>query len=177
MAEDGIDDYAMAKRKAARQLGLPEDAAMPNNAEIEAELRVYQALYQSEEQPLILRALRQAALEVMRFLEDFRPYLTGAVLEGTAGSHSDIDIELYAESAKEVEIFLLNSGLRFEHGRLPAAVPDGPEAVLELDWHDAPVRLTVYDTLAERTRRSTRAGRPIERARIPAVEALLEEGP
>src|SRR5690554_1902322 len=47
MAEDGIADFGFAKRKAARQLGLPEKTeALPTNAEIEAELRAWQALYQ-----------------------------------------------------------------------------------------------------------------------------------
>src|SRR5512145_2523722 len=39
MAEDGIDDFALAKRKAARQLGVTEAQALPGNDEIEAELR------------------------------------------------------------------------------------------------------------------------------------------
>ena len=39
MAEDGIDDFALAKRKAARQLGAPDTEALPANQEIEAELR------------------------------------------------------------------------------------------------------------------------------------------
>ena len=45
MAEDGIDDFALAKRKAARQLGAPETEALPRNDEIEDELRAYRALY------------------------------------------------------------------------------------------------------------------------------------
>jgi hypothetical protein len=39
MAEVGIADYGLAKRTAARQLGAPETDELPNNAEIEAELR------------------------------------------------------------------------------------------------------------------------------------------
>ena len=49
MAEDGIDDFALAKRKAARQLGAAETEALPANDEVEAELRAYRALYQPEE--------------------------------------------------------------------------------------------------------------------------------
>jgi hypothetical protein len=44
MAEDGITDYHQAKRKAARQLGLPEHTSFPDNAEVEAELRAYRSL-------------------------------------------------------------------------------------------------------------------------------------
>jgi hypothetical protein len=50
MAEDGITDYHHAKRKAARQLGLPEHTTYPDNAEVEAELRAYRNIYQDDEQ-------------------------------------------------------------------------------------------------------------------------------
>ena len=38
LAEDGAQDYAYAKRKAARQLGSTDDHCLPTNAEIEQEL-------------------------------------------------------------------------------------------------------------------------------------------
>ena len=41
MAEDGIDDFALAKRKAARQLGLGDSQALPANEEVEAQLRAF----------------------------------------------------------------------------------------------------------------------------------------
>ena len=52
MAEDGIDDYAMAKRKAARRLGAPETESLPANEEIASALRAYQLLYQADEHQL-----------------------------------------------------------------------------------------------------------------------------
>ena len=50
MAEDGIEDYGLAKRKAARQLGMPDARRLPNNDEIDAALREYQGIYQSDDQ-------------------------------------------------------------------------------------------------------------------------------
>ena len=49
MAEDGVDDFGLAKRKAARTLGAAETQALPGYDQIEAELRAYRALYQAEE--------------------------------------------------------------------------------------------------------------------------------
>src|SRR5262245_19583622 len=77
MAEEGIDDYGFAKRKAARALGASESDALPNNDEIEIEQRAYQALFQEEEHPERLRELRQTALEIMNLLAPYHPYLTG----------------------------------------------------------------------------------------------------
>jgi len=36
------------------------------------------------------------------------------VLNGTAGEHADIVIQLFADNGKEVVIYLLNSGVQFE---------------------------------------------------------------
>src|ERR1700691_111360 len=88
MAEDGIDDFAHAKRKAARQLGAPSTQSLPNNDEIEAELKAYRQLYQGVEHPTLIQELRRKALTAMRFFEKFDPYLAGGVLKGSAGSHS-----------------------------------------------------------------------------------------
>lgn len=173
MAEDGIDDYGLAKRKAARQLGAPETEALPNNAEIEAELRAYQAFYQEDELRERLREMRRTAVDAMRLLAPFRPYLTGSVLDGTAGRYAAIELEAFPDSAKEVEIFLLNHGIKFDQNEPRRGGPEVPECVLTFDSGDFPVRLSLYEPDAERSQKR-RNGRPSERARLPTVESLLD---
>lgn len=172
MAEDGITDYHRAKKKAARQLGLPEHAAFPDNAEVEAELRAYRTLYQGEEHEALIAALRHTALELLDLLADFQPYLTGSVLEGTAGEHSHIDILLFADSAKEVEIFLLNRGIDVSH-----AEPrnERVEAVLRIETDTADANLIILSPTLERVSLKRRDGRPHERIRADALRALLKE--
>ncbi len=114
MLEHGIRDYGLAKRKAARQLGAPESHSLPGNDEIEAALRAHQALYRPEEHRTVLRALREQALAVLHSLARFDPVLVGGVLNGTASRHSDIEIELYADSSKDFEHYLLNEGIAFK---------------------------------------------------------------
>lgn len=114
MAEDGISDFAYAKKKAGRQLGVVENSVLPSNAEIEEELKLYNALFLSDEQPENLRELRKNALFTMQLLAQFNPHLTGAVLDGTAGMFAETHIHLFADSIKEVEIFLLNQQIPFE---------------------------------------------------------------
>ena len=83
-------------------------------AEIEEEIRIYHELYHSDSQPQALRQLREDALVVMELFKRFNPYLTGSVLDGTAGLNSETHIHLFADSAKEVEIFLLNQQIPYE---------------------------------------------------------------
>lgn len=171
MAEDGISDFGFAKRKAARQLGASDADALPTNAEIEAELRAWQALYQDEEQAERVLEMRRAAVEVMRLLDPFHPYLTGGALDGTAGRYTEVEIELFPESAKEVEIFFLNEDIRYEHREPRRTAPNTPEAIISFEWDQVPIRLSIYHAHAERVGR-----RHGERARLPAVEALIRAG-
>ena len=176
IAEDGISDYGFAKRKAARQLGAVNADELPNNAEIEAEVRTYLSVFQDEEHLERQMVMRLAAVEIMRELQPFRPYLTGAVLDGTAGRYSEIEIGLFPESAKEVEIFFLNNSVTYEHREPRRNQPDAPEAILVFDWDDIPVKLRIYSPDIERlTRRGPHGTRQMERARLAAVEALIKE--
>ena len=179
MAEDGIEDFAMAKRKAARQLGAGDTQSLPNNDEIETELRVYQALYQGEEQRQRLCHLRSQALAAMEQLADFKPYLTGPVLRGTAGRYADIDLQVFADSCKDLEIFLLNHRIPYQTSELRHYSGDQARAVsvLSLDWQGTLVRVAVY--LPDDERRSLKTsplGRPLERAGLHAVRTLVADG-
>ena len=176
MAEDGIDDYALAKRKAARQLGAEDTQALPRNDEIEAELRSYRALYQADEHPQVIQELREIALDAMRALEGFNPYLTGPVLAGTAGPHAEIELQLFPDSAKDVEIFLLDRGVSFSTHEGRRFTGDRARAVsfISLTWDGIPVRLSVFDRRDERvTLKTSQAGKALERAGITEVGALL----
>jgi hypothetical protein len=179
MAEDGVDDFALAKRKAARQLGAGDTQSLPANEEVEAELRAYQALYQGDEQRDRVRTLREVALEAMRALAPFRPYLSGPVLKGTAGRYADIDLQLFTDDLKAVELFLLNRNMPYEVSEAHHYCGDEVRSVpiLRIDWDDVPVNLAVYAAKDERSAlKATPAGRPIERASIPAVSGLLDAG-
>lgn len=176
MAEDGIDDYGLAKRKAAHQLGADPRTGLPGNDEIERELRNYQALFQEEEQPERLRELRQAAVNLMHLLREFHPYLTGAVLDGTAGRYATIELDIFADSSKDVEIMLLSNNIRYQSDENLHHGHNAAETRLHLDWEACPVSLTVFPLTAERSHpRNVHTGRARARAAPSAVAALLLE--
>jgi hypothetical protein len=174
MAEDGIDNYGLAKRKAARALGASESESLPTNEEIETELRAYQSLYQEGEHPQRLKELRQVALAVMELFDAFRPYLTGSVLDGTAGRYAEIEIDLFSDSGKDIEIFLLSHDISYQIAEFSRQSPDAPEIRLRLLSGEIPVVLSVFPPKAERQqRRSPHTGRGHPRARASTVAELL----
>lgn len=116
MAEDGITDHAFAKRKAAKQLGASDSRHLPSNEEIDIALRSFRQLFQHETHPVILRRLREEALDTMRMLAAFHPYLTGSVLSGTAGEQSDINLILFSDDEKAVLLFLFKHNIVFKDG-------------------------------------------------------------
>jgi len=176
IAVDGVADFAAAKWKAARQAGLADSNLLPDNEEIEEALREYQALYQSEDQPAHLRRLREIALKAMRELESFRPALVGSVLSGTAGQHSDINLQLFADDTKALTMYLVNRRRRFEEST--RRVRRGDQLVevphIRIEVEGVTVTLTVLDRDDERSAaRSRFDDEPLARARIAEVEALL----
>jgi hypothetical protein len=129
MAEDGITDHAFAKRKAARQLGAADTQHLPSNQEVDDALHSYRALYQRDSHPGILYQLREEALTAMHLLAEFHPYLTGSVLSGTAGEHSDINLMLFSDDTKAVLLFLLKHKIDFEDGEWKVRVGGHEETV------------------------------------------------
>ena len=178
IAEDGAD-YSSAKRKAARKIvgnAKVSGNILPDNAQIEEEVRLYQELFLSDSQPARLLHLRKLALRLMTELARFNPYLTGAALNGTAGEHSDIYLQLFTESPKDVLIYLLNKNIQFEVSETPH-FKNGHEAVetvsFILEKEGIHLVLYVLDDLRGAIKTSTARG--LERADIGAVRALIAE--
>lgn len=185
MAEEGISDFGYAKKKAGKQLGISEASVLPTNAEIEEEIRLYHNIYNADEQPQELAKLRKAALMTMQIFERFNPHLTGSVLDGTAGKFSQTNIHLFADSAKEVEIFLLSQQIPFESSEKSYRVSDKPSKdkkekvrktvpVFTLETELGLQKLSVFDVDDMRVAvKRTVDGSNAERADISDLQALL----
>ncbi|MBI3286084.1 MAG: hypothetical protein HYZ65_14710 [Burkholderiales bacterium] len=168
IAEDGAD-YASAKRKAVKQLlgnHKVRGDVLPDNQQIEQEVREYNALFFGDTQPQRLLQLRLLALDLMQELERFNPYLVGAVLNGTAGQHSDIYLHLFTDNSKDVAIFLLNKDVDFEVSETFNNRNESIETLSFLRGQDG-VHLVLHDQDA------LRSGSRHERANLAALRALL----
>jgi len=173
LAEDGSLDYGSAKRKAARQLGAPDSGNLPDNQQIEEALRSYQALYRADETREQLALLRQVAVEYMERLADFDPHLTGPVLNGTAGRHAGINLQLFTDQQKEVEFLLMGLGTPYQAGEHRAAEAPGriyPRFVI--DDPRASVEIVVYPSAELRSMKRRQADGNPRRVRLPQARAL-----
>ena len=177
IAQDGAD-YGTARRKAARQvLGVdqPKPNMMPDDVQIEDEVRKYQALFGSAAHAERLLHLRETALAVMEALSDFNPYITGAVLNGTAGEHDDIHLQLFADSAKEVQIYLLNRNVNIDISETPhfKGGRHAPVETVSFPWMKEMVHAELYEYQDLRGALKPRAdGRP-QRLDAAGLRALI----
>ncbi|MFT3755031.1 MAG: hypothetical protein QM769_03655 [Pseudoxanthomonas sp.] len=111
MAESGLRDYPLARRKAASRLGISDEASLPNHREIEEALRQYQRLFAGDAHATELRTRREAALRALEFFAPFSPRLVGPVLDGTADAHSPVQLHLHADDTDAVARFLDEHGI------------------------------------------------------------------
>lgn len=178
MAEHGIRDFLVAKRKAAERFGVGDGAALlPKNSEIESALAEYQRLFGGALHLSALHAQRRAALLAMRCLPEFSPRLVGAVLAGTATAHSEVQLHLFADRAESVTLKLIDRGIR--HEVTEKRVRFNAEHVraypgVRFEMEEQPIEATVFPTDGIRQAPvSPVDGRPMRRASAVEVEALL----
>lgn len=106
MVEGGIDNFGLAKRKAAERLGVRGAGALPSNAQIEACRAERQRIFEPEHDSR-LTELRRIAVVTMEWLEPYRPRLVGPVLAGTATINSVIELHVFCDEPELVAATLV----------------------------------------------------------------------
>ena len=81
---------------------------------MEEAVREYIDIFCADTQPAELAALRRLALTWMERMEQFRPYLGGAVWNGTATRLSDIYIQMFCDDPKSAEMALIDNRVDYE---------------------------------------------------------------
>ena len=171
IVEHGLADWTLAKRKALRQLMLPDSTALPSNEEIEAALTEHHALFGGDAHAANLRRQREQALGWMRRLAPWDPLLVGGVAAGWATEHSDVRLELVADDPKAVEMDLAGHGVTY--AALPARDTDSATH-LRIDSPRGAIRIAIL-TPAQRRNRPRKNDEP--RLSAGALSALIEEEP
>lgn len=179
VVEEGLE-WGPAKRRAAKQLGLPPRTPLPDNDALEAAVREYIEIFCADTQPQELRALRELALVWMDRLQEFRPHLAGAVWRGTATRNSDIYIQLFCDDSKSAEIALINNNAQYDVTQVAGFHGEAVDA-LSISSLCKPlnevvgVHLMVYDYDDLRGARRNDAQGRSQRGDAEAVRQLLAE--
>lgn len=178
MARDGLQDPRQAKIRAARQLGIDDEASLPRDAVVREQLLDYQRLFGGDEPSRQLRIRREAALPALEFFQSFQPRLVGSVLDGTANALSPIRLHAFSEDPELFVRFLLDAKLpavqlpeqslrvnRETRARFPAWVFEADGLSFEI---------TVLPQALLRQAPLDADGQPMLRASLEALRRLLE---
>jgi hypothetical protein len=178
MVEERLDDFHLAKQKALAQLGLPSQMNLPSNSDIEAELALYQRLFKADSHPQQLQHLRETAVQAMRLLADFSPRLVGPVLYGTATEYSEVTLHLFTYTPEDVAFFLMEQGIPYTLSERRYRMS---QVLVYPSYHfvagDVEMVLVVFGIDDIRWSPPSKLdGKPMRRANLQAVEALLAAG-
>lgn len=179
MAEQGIDDFGIAKRKAAERLGATDASVLPKNTEIEKAIATHHRLFDAHTHNSTLSSLRGTALQAMRLLNRFEPRIVGPVLSGTASAHSEITLHLFADGSESVALHLMERGIPHRIGeRRMRYEPDRlvTYPVVQFIAGDKEIDAIVFPINGIRQSPSSPVdGRPMRRADTAQLESLLAQ--
>ena len=179
IVEQGVQDFGLAKRKAAERLGLKDRGSLPGNSEIESAVANHLTLFGRESHFDLLQMLRTAALSVMEILAPFDPRLVGPVLNGTAAAHSPVNLHVFADQPELVAMKLDECLMTYSpYERRLKSRRDRSEtyAGYRFNYGDASIEATIFPVDGMRQAPiSPVDGKPMKRADQAAVQRLLEE--
>ena len=178
MAEQGVEDFLLAKRKAAERFAITDASVLPKNSEIETALIAHQRLFNSHQHDDQVSRLRRSALQLMRALKEFHPRLVGSVLSGSASAHSEINVHVFVDRAERVAMTLRERGidhqdaqkkLRYEADRYVSY----PSFKFVAGTHAMEVVALPIDGIRQSPLSPVDA-KPMQRASIAEVELLVQ---
>ncbi|HSY30218.1 MAG TPA: hypothetical protein VK832_22075, partial [Burkholderiaceae bacterium] len=95
---------------------------------------------------------------------------------GTAGEHSDIHLHLFSDSAKDVEIYLINKNINFE---ISESVHFGNRTksveTVSFMWQNEGIHLALYEIDDMRNSLKSGTERRSERANADTIRELIAE--
>lgn len=178
IVEEGVQDYRLAKNKAAERLGMSDRGSLPRNGEIEEAVAEHLLIFRQDTHGNLLQSLRSAALSAMQMLSPFTPRLVGPVLAGTAGEHSAVNLHVFSDSAEQVAILLHDGGVSykpFERRYKSRRGRSETYAAFAFTHRNSTIEATVFPFDGIRQAPiSPVDGKPMRRADLAKVQEMLE---
>ena len=127
--EEGIKDYLYAKKKAAKSLGINENANLPTNSQIDKAIDEFNKIFNPNIDIEFLQQFKTQALELMSIFKNFKPHLMNQLSQGVIPKFPEIKINLFADNLKDVEYVLLNSQLSYDFKEVKMNTKEGKHSV------------------------------------------------
>jgi len=179
IVEQGIQDFRLAKTKAAERLGLTGRGSLPGNSEIQDAVSEHLKLFGRESHLNLLQMMRRAALSAMEILSPFNPRLVGPVLNGTAATNSAVNLHVFSDTPELIAMKLDEQQMSYKaYERRLKSRRDQAETFAGFRFlHDeSSIEATVFPVDGMRQAPiSPVDGRPMKRADHSAVRMLLDE--
>ena len=180
IVEQGIQDFRLAKTKAAERLGLSGRGSLPGNSEIQDAVSEHLKLFGRESHLNLLQMMRRAALSAMEILSPFSPRLVGLVLNGTAAANSPVNLHVFSDTPELIAMKLDEQQMSYKaYERRLKSRRDQAETFAGFRFlHDeSSIEATVFPVDGMRQAPiSPVDGRPMNRADHSAVRMLLDQG-
>jgi hypothetical protein len=147
--EEGIKDYLYAKKKAAKSLGLNENANLPTNSQIDNAINDFNKIFNPNIDIEFLKYFKTQALEVMNIFKNFKPHLMNQLSQGMIPKFPEIKINLFADNLKDVEYVLLNSEMSYDFKEVKMNTKEGKHSIksipiIYLENLPIPAEIKVY---------------------------------
>jgi len=179
VCEEGITDYRLAKRKAAERLGLPANAALPDNARVESGVIEYQRLYGGAAYVRHLQQMRTVAVQAMRLLAGFAPRLVGGTVSGAVSMSHRVQLHAFGDKVELIDVFLHDRGIPYEQDERDYRYLDGAlESVPLVRFEAGEIGVDVAmfpDDTASRLPLSATNGQPVKRLTLAEAERLAAQ--
>lgn len=174
LADGSESEYLHAKERAMMMLGLSETSRWPSNRRIKEIIGqlTLEELGKDELQRRLCE-MRTIALEIMKVIEDFDPFLIGSTLSGKVRTGSDIDFHAYSDNFEEIKDLLIAHG--YDEVEEEIVVNRKGEFV-HLKWHEReyPVEITVYPwSWRDIQPLSSVTGKPMKRANLSQLRHIV----
>lgn len=171
MVQDFIEDFRIAKQKAAAKFGISNQRDLPTNNEIEIALQNYQRLFQKQDH---LFELRTTAISAMKLFKKFEPRLVGKVLIGTANPHSAVNLHLFTDNPEEIAFFLIDHKIPYELTKRQYSGISKTYPCYQFIAGNHKVTLTIFNLSEMRQAPPDPiSGKPMRRANLTTVSQLI----
>jgi len=177
IAEQGIENFSVAKAKAAKILNAEKKGCLPNNSEVEKKLFQHFEIFHHKSHSNLIYSMRSTALIIMQLFNNYRPFLVGSVANETASKSSIINIHLTSDNSEEIIHVLEKYKIFYRSHERQLKINQKINKKfmgLKFNYQDTNIELTIFSYKESKHAPISRIdNKPMKRIKLKKLEKLL----